>query len=36
MVIKYGRDFLEKYFPLENLEWHNITGFKINNGSLIY
>jgi len=35
MVIKYGRDFLGKYFPLENLEWHNITGFKINNGSLI-
>ena len=35
MVIKYGRDFLEKYFPLENLEWHNITGFKINDGSLI-
>ena len=35
MVIKYGRDFLEKYFPLDNLEWHNITGFKIDNGSLI-
>ena len=35
MVIKYGRDFLEKYFSLENLDWHNITGFKINNGSLI-
>ena len=35
MVIKYGRDFLKKYFPLENLEWHNITGFKINEGSLI-
>ena len=35
MVIKYGRDFLEKYFPLEDLEWHNSTGFKINNGSLI-
>ena len=35
MVVKYGRDFLGKYFPLENLEWHNITGFKINNGSLI-
>ena len=34
MVIKYGRDFLKKYFPLENFEWHNITGFKINNGSL--
>ena len=30
MVIKYGRDFLEKHFPLENLKWHNITGFKIN------
>ena len=35
MVIKYGRDFLKKHFPLENLEWHNITGFKINDGSLI-
>jgi malate synthase len=35
MVIKYGRDFLEKHFPLENLKWHNITGFKINDGSLI-
>ncbi|MBD1156644.1 malate synthase G [Pelagibacterales bacterium SAG-MED20] len=35
MVIKYGRDFLEKYFPLEGLKWHNITGFKINDGTLI-
>ena len=35
MVIKYGRDFLEKYFPLENLGWKNITGFKIEDGSLI-
>ena len=35
MVIKYGRDFLEKYFPLENLNWKNITGFKINDSSLI-
>ncbi len=34
MVIKYGRDFLEKQFPLENLKWHNITGFKINDNSL--
>jgi malate synthase len=34
MVIKYGRDFLEKYFPLENLNWHSITGFKIKDGSL--
>jgi malate synthase len=35
MVIKYGRDFLEKYFSLESLDWYNITGFKINNGSLV-
>jgi len=35
MVIKYGRDFLEKYFPLEDLNWNKITGFKINNGSFI-
>ena len=34
-VIKYGRDFLEKYFPLKNLNWHNITSFKINGGSFI-
>ena len=35
MVIKYGRDFLTKYFPLENFKWHNATGFKISDGSLI-
>ena len=35
MVIKYGRDFLQKYFSLNDLKWHNITGFKIENGSLI-
>ena len=37
MVIRYGRNFLERYFPLENiiLGWANITGFKIKNGSLI-
>ncbi len=35
MVIKYGRDFLKKYFPLEDFEWHNVTQFKIDNGSLI-
>ena len=34
MVIKYGRDFLEKHFPLENLKWNSITGFEINEGSL--
>ena len=37
MVIKYGRNFLERYFPLENIiiGWANITHFKIVDGSLI-
>ena len=37
MVIRYGRNFLERYFPLENiiLGWANITAFKIEGGSLI-
>jgi len=35
MVIKYGRNFLEKYFSLESLDWYNITGFKIDDGSLV-
>ena len=35
MVIKYGRQFLEKYFSLESLEWKKITGFIIKDGSLI-
>ena len=35
MVIKYGRDFLEKYFPLESLKWHKVTGFKVTDGSFI-
>ena len=37
MVIRYGRNFLERYFPLENiiLGWANITHFKIENRSLI-
>ena len=25
MVIKYGRDFLDKYFPLKDLSWKKIT-----------
>ena len=33
-VIKYGRKFLDKYFPLSNLSWKNITGFAIQNGEL--
>jgi malate synthase len=35
MVIKYGRDFLEKYFPLKDISWKKITGFKIKDGSVI-
>jgi len=35
MVIKFGRNFLEKYFPLENISWKNITGFKIKEGSFL-
>ena len=35
MVIKYGREFLEKYFSLENIQWQKITGFKIKNGDLV-
>ena len=34
MVIKYGREFLDKYFPLENLSWKEITKFTVNNGLL--
>ena len=34
MVIKYGREFLEKHFSLENLDWKTITGFKIEDGFL--
>ena len=35
MVIKYGREFLEKHFLLENLSWNQITGFEIKDGSLV-
>ena len=37
MVIKYARNFLERYFPLENIimGWANITGFKIEDRALI-
>ena len=33
-VIKYGREFLDKYFPLENFSWKKITGIAIQNGKL--
>ena len=32
MVIKYGRDFLDKYFPLAGLSWSQITSFAIKYG----
>ncbi len=34
MVIKYGRDFLDKYFPLAGLSWNKITSFAVKNGKL--
>ena len=35
MVIKYGRDFLEKHFQLEKIDWNKITSFKVKDESLI-
>ncbi len=34
MVIKYGRDFLDKYFSLTGLSWNKITSFAVKNGKL--
>jgi malate synthase len=34
MVIKYGRDFLDKHFPIKNLSWHKITSLAIKEGKL--
>jgi malate synthase len=34
MVIKYGRDFLDKYFSLKDFSWQKINGFTIQNGTL--
>ena len=31
MVIKYARDFLDKYFPLKNLSWNKITSIAVKN-----
>ena len=33
-VIKYGREFLNTYFPLKNLSWKDITGLAIQNAEL--
>ncbi len=32
MVIKYGRDFLDKFFPLAGLSWQKITSFAVKYG----
>ena len=34
MVIKYSRDFLDKYFPIKNLSWHKITSIAVKEGQL--
>ena len=34
MVIKYARDFLDKYFPLKNLSWNKITSIAVKKGKL--
>jgi malate synthase len=33
MVIKYGRDFLDKYFPLKDMSWSKITTVAVKEGS---
>ena len=33
-VIKYGREFLDKYFTLKDFSWKKITGIAIQNGEL--
>jgi malate synthase len=34
-VIKYTREFLDKYFPIKNLSWKNITSLSVKEGKLI-
>ena len=34
MVIKYGRDFLDKHFPLAGLSWSKITSLAVKYGKL--
>ena len=33
-VIKYTRNFLNKYFPINDLDWKDITGLAVNNKKL--
>ena len=34
-VIKYVREFLDKYVPIEETSWKNISGLKVKNGNLL-
>ena len=34
MVIKYGREFLDKYFPLNDFSWKQVTRFLVSDNSL--
>jgi len=34
LVIKYGREFLDKYFSLNDFSWKKITGIAVQNGEL--
>ncbi len=34
LVIRYGREFLDKYFTLKDFSWRKITGFAIQNKEL--
>ncbi len=34
IVIKYGREFLDKYFTLSDFSWKEITGSAVQNGEL--
>jgi malate synthase len=35
LVINYAKEFLDKYFSLENFNWKEVTGFNIQDKSLI-
>jgi malate synthase len=34
-VIKYVREFLDKYIPIKDTSWKNISGLKVEDGNLI-
>ena len=33
-VINYARDFLNKYFPINDISWREISGFEVHDGNL--